>query len=99
MSALPSPATVAEPRRLTFPAAVGVPARVVRIAGKKVTDNLDHVHVPDPVAQEFCRVEHRLHALEKKLRQYEEAEAAKAAADKTTEEQTAAPGKDPSADA
>ena len=79
--------------------AVGVPARVVRIAGKKVSDNLDHVHVPDPVAQEFCRVEHRLHALEKKLRQYEEAEAAKAAAGKETEEQTAAPGKDPSADA
>ena len=79
--------------------AVGVPARVVRIAGKKVTDELDHVHIPDPVAQEFCRVEHRLHALEKKLRQYENAGAANEAAAKGTEEQTKAEGETPSADA
>ena len=79
--------------------AVGVPARVVRIAGKKVTDDLDHVHIPDPVAQEFCRVEHRLHALEKKLRQYENAGAANEAAAKGTEEQTKAEGETPSADA
>ena len=79
--------------------AVGVPARVVRIAGKKVTDELDHVHIPDPVAQEFCRVEHRLHALEKKLRQYENAGAANEAAAKGTEEQTKAEDETPSADA
>ena len=84
--------------------AVGVPARVVRIAGKKVTDDLDHVHIPDPVAQEFCRVEHRLHTLEKKLRRYEEAEAAKEAAKETAKEtefeQTKAEdGNAPSADA
>ena len=76
-----------------------MPARVVRIAGKKVTDDLDHVHIPDPVAQEFCRVEHRLHALEKKLRQYENAGAANEAAAKGTEEQTKAEGETPSADA
>lgn len=57
--------------------AVGVPARVVRIAGRKVENDLDHVHIPDPVAQELCRVEHRIHALEQKLRRYEEAETAK----------------------
>lgn len=80
--------------------AVGVPARVVRIAGKKVTDDLDHVHIPDPVAQEFCRVEHRLHTLEKKLRRYEEAEAAKETAKATESEQTKAEdGNAPSADA
>ena len=79
--------------------AVGVPARVVRIAGKKVTDELDHVHIPDPVAQEFCRVEHRLHALEKKFRQYENAGAANETAAKGTEEQTKAEDETPSADA
>ena len=47
--------------------AVGVPARVVRINGKRVEDDLDHVHVPDPVAQEICRVERRIYELEKKL--------------------------------
>ena len=47
--------------------AVGVPARVVRINGQKVQDQMDHVHVPDPVAQEICRVERRIYELEKKL--------------------------------
>ena len=47
--------------------AVGVPAHVVRINGKRVQDDLDHVHVPDPVAQEICRVERRIYELEKKL--------------------------------
>ena len=47
--------------------AVGVPARVVRINGQKVADELDHVHIPDPVAQEICRVERRIYELEKKF--------------------------------
>ncbi len=47
--------------------AVGVPARVVRINGKRVDDALDHVHIPDPVAQEICRVERRIYELEKKF--------------------------------
>ena len=51
--------------------AVGVPARVVRINGERVTDQLDHVHLPDPVAQEICRVERRIYALEKKLAENE----------------------------
>lgn len=38
--------------------AVGVPARVVRRNGAKIVD-LDQVHIPDPVAQELCRLEHR----------------------------------------
>ncbi len=52
--------------------AVGVPARVVRINGEKVKEALDHVHIPDPVAQEICRVERRVWELENKLKQYEE---------------------------
>ena len=51
--------------------AVGVPARVVRINGERVSDQLDHVHLPDPVAQEICRVERRIYALEKKLAEKE----------------------------
>ncbi len=32
---------------------VGVPARVVRLNGRKVPQPLDHIHMPDPVAQEL----------------------------------------------
>lgn len=46
--------------------AVGVPARVVRIGGKPVQE-LDQVHIPDPVSQEICRLESRIRKLEKKL--------------------------------
>lgn len=43
--------------------AVGVPARVVRKNGAKIVE-LDQVHIPDPVAQELCRLEHRIALLE-----------------------------------
>ena len=46
--------------------AVGVPARVVRIGGKRVED-LDQIHIPDPVSQEICRLEAKINQLEKKL--------------------------------
>ena len=46
--------------------AVGIPARVVRQNNMKVND-LDQVHIPDPVSQEFCRMNIRLAAAEKKL--------------------------------
>ncbi len=39
--------------------AVGIPARVVRRHGRKV-DDLDQVHIPDPVAQELTRIEKKL---------------------------------------
>lgn len=47
--------------------AVGAPARVVRRDGVKVTQDLDHVHIPDPVAQEFCRQQVRIDQLEREL--------------------------------
>ena len=46
--------------------AVGIPARVVRRDGEKVQD-LDQIHIPDPVAQEIRRLEERIAELEKKL--------------------------------
>ena len=57
--------------------AVGVPARVVRIAGRK-PEGLDHIHTPDPVSQQLCRLEiemnrltNRIMALEKEKEEKE----------------------------
>ncbi len=46
--------------------AVGVPARVVKRNGKRIED-MDQVHIPDPVAQEFCKMMIRIEQLEKRL--------------------------------
>ncbi len=46
--------------------AVGIPARVVRREGQRV-DDLDQVHIPDPVAQEIRRLESKLSELEAQL--------------------------------
>ena len=45
--------------------AVGVPARVVP------TGQLDHVHIPDPVAQEICKLNIQISRMEKRLRELE----------------------------
>ena len=42
--------------------AVGGPARVVRVAGRRV-DDLDHTHIPDPIMQELCRINRRIDEL------------------------------------
>ena len=50
--------------------AVGIPARVVRRDGVKVMsceEELDQVHLPDPVAQQLCRLEARCARLEAEL--------------------------------
>lgn len=47
--------------------AVGVPARIVRKNGEKVCEQLDQVHIPDPVSQELCRMLHRIDKLEHEL--------------------------------
>ena len=39
--------------------AVGIPAHVVRRHGRRI-DDLDQVHIPDPVAQEISRIERKL---------------------------------------
>lgn len=44
--------------------AVGIPARVVKRGGRKL-DNMDQIHIPDPVSQELCKLEHRIAMLEK----------------------------------
>ncbi|MBQ7718693.1 MAG: serine O-acetyltransferase [Clostridia bacterium] len=45
---------------------VGVPGRIVK-RGENRINNLDHIHMPDPVSQEFCRMYARIEALEKEL--------------------------------
>ena|GEM_PF-98812 len=44
--------------------AVGIPARIVRKGNVKTAD-LDQIHIPDPVSQELCRLQHRIDMLEK----------------------------------
>ena len=54
--------------------AVGVPARVVRIGGKKVdcpSKQLDQIHVADPVSMELCRLRGEMERLEKRLKELE----------------------------
>ncbi|MBE6885374.1 MAG: serine O-acetyltransferase [Ruminococcaceae bacterium] len=53
--------------------AVGVPARVVRRKGQRPAD-LDQIHIPDPIAQEFCRLRLQVEALERKLAEQERKE-------------------------
>ena len=50
--------------------AVGVPARIVGKGGSLRNNvELDHVHIPDPVAQEMCRMTLRIEQLERQLQE------------------------------
>ena len=56
--------------------AVGIPAKVVRREGVKIAEqankDLDHIHIPDPVAQEIRRLEEKISALEAEIAKKEE---------------------------
>ena len=47
--------------------AVGIPAKVVRRDGVKIEEDLDQIHIPDPVAQELARLRAQIRELETKL--------------------------------
>lgn len=54
--------------------AVGVPARVVRHKGekiyeKKVTQDIDQIHIPDPVSLELCRLQAEVESLKKQIKE------------------------------
>ena len=53
--------------------AVGVPAKVVRVAGERVdyTSTIDQVHITDPVEQEINELRRKLELLEKRLEETE----------------------------
>lgn len=50
--------------------AVGIPAKVVRRSGRK-PDDLDQIHIPDPVAKELCEMTRKLAELEAKVSELE----------------------------
>ena len=54
--------------------AVGIPARVVRKDNKRLECDLDQIHIADPVAQEFCKLNIRLTALENELSELKKGE-------------------------
>lgn len=47
--------------------AVGIPAKVVKRDGKRVVQDLDQIHIPDPITQELNRLEKALRELEERL--------------------------------
>ncbi len=49
--------------------AVGIPAKIVRIAGQKVNfaGEVDQINVSDPTAEEFAKIKRRLELLEKSI--------------------------------
>ena len=49
-----------------YSTAVGVPARVVRQYGRKI-EQLDQIHIPDPVSQELCKLRAEIERLEKRI--------------------------------
>lgn len=52
---------------------VGVPGRAVKRGGEKIRQSfeLDQIHIPDPVSQEFCRIRGEMDKLKKELAVYE----------------------------
>lgn len=46
--------------------AVGIPARVIRRGGKRVRQDLDQIHIPDPLQKEIGELKRRIEALEAK---------------------------------
>ena len=54
--------------------AVGVPAQIVRVAGKPVyyADDVDQIHLQDPVLEEINNLNQRLDDLEKELKNSKE---------------------------
>ncbi|MDE6593196.1 MAG: serine O-acetyltransferase [Oscillospiraceae bacterium] len=52
--------------------AVGVPARIAKLNGKRTTE-LDQIHIPDPISQELCIDRMKIERLDKRISQLEKA--------------------------
>ena len=50
--------------------AVGSPARIVRRGGERPAD-LDQIHIPDPITQEFCKLKNELEKMQKRIEELE----------------------------
>ena len=53
--------------------AVGIPAKVVRRDGMRVKNDLDQIHIPDPVAQELQKMKQEIEALRWQVAEQKEA--------------------------
>ncbi len=53
---------------------VGVPGRAVKRSGERIRQSfeLDQIHIPDPVSQEFCKIRLEVERLKTELLRYEE---------------------------
>lgn len=51
--------------------AVGVPARIVRRDGQRVSAPLDQIHIPDPVSQQLCKMQVEIDRLNNKIKELE----------------------------
>ena len=49
--------------------AVGIPAKVVRRKGEKVEEQLDQIHIPDPVSQQLSELEAKIEELKLELKE------------------------------
>ena len=47
--------------------AVGIPAKVVKRDGQKIKNDLDQIHIPDPVSQELNRLDEEIKQLKARL--------------------------------
>lgn len=47
--------------------AVGAPARVVKRNGVRISQDLDQIHIPDPISQELCRQLAKIDSLERRV--------------------------------
>jgi len=47
--------------------AVGIPARIIYKAGKRPSQDLDQIHIPDPVAREFAALRKEIKELREKI--------------------------------
>ena len=47
--------------------AVGIPAKVVRQKGEKVEEQLDQIHIPDPVSQQLSELEAKIKELKEEI--------------------------------
>jgi len=56
--------------------AVGVPARVVRVGGRK-SQPMDHIHTPDPVSQLICQLQREVSLLKQRIEKIEPEQEAK----------------------
>jgi serine O-acetyltransferase len=52
---------------------VGIPGRIVRIKDERVADEalMDHIHIPDPIADRFIELQLQIDALKKELERIE----------------------------